>query len=160
MKSNHMVNITIGDTRYAVRIVRRMTLNAGREVYHLESYRESSFLAKAFVSKLSNLNLCDTLKIPTIKLSPSERRAVLNSVIEAALMFSSSEDNPDLADTCEIAYDDQRDTKITSNNLLLYRAKTVDYNELISLAFDILPGVSDLLFLESLSFPVKRALKA
>ena len=159
MNSDHVINISIEGTQYSVHVVRRMILNADREVYHLESYRDSSFLARAFVSKLSSLNLCDMLKIPIFKLSYAERRDVLHSVIETALLVTTHDENPDIRDTCEIIWDDQHDKKSFRSDLILYRARLVNYKEVLSLVFAILPGVSDLLFLESLSFPVKRALK-
>lgn len=160
MSSNNTVHFRIDDTEYSVRIVRRMKTKGDKEIYHMESYRESSFLAKAFVYKLSTLNLCDKLKIPISKLPPKERATVYNSVIDAALMLTTQDGNPSITDSCEILFDDQTESHIFRNGLTLYRARNVDYAELISLAFDILPGVSDLLLLESLAFPVKRALNA
>ncbi len=159
MSYNNVVSIKIDATEYSVRIVRRMKVNGDKDIYHVESYRESTFLAKAFVSKLSTLNLCDKLKIPIFKLSTKERANALNSVIEAALMFTTQDENSEITDSCEILFEGQRDEQhMLKSGLTLYRAWKVDYEELISLVFSILPGVSDLLFLESISFPVKRAL--
>ncbi|WP_026520425.1 hypothetical protein [Butyrivibrio sp. FCS006] len=160
MSSDHTVRFKIQDTEYSVRVVRRMNIKADQEIYHLESYRESSFLAKTFVTKLSGLNLCDKLKIPVMYLSAKERITILNSVIATALEFTASDETPDLTDYCGILYDDQKDRNLVQGSLILYRARNVDYEKLVSLAFDILPGVSDLVFLEALSFPVKRALRA
>ena len=160
MNSDHTVRFKVNGTEYSVRVVRRMSVKADQEVYHLESYRESFFLASAFVSKLSRLNLCDELKVPVMYLSPKERQTILNSVIAAALEYITSDELPDITDSCGILYDDQKDRNLSPNSLILYRARDVDYEKLVSLAFDILPGVSDLVFLEAFSFPVKRALKA
>ena len=146
MSSNNTVHFRIDDTEYSVRIVRRMKTKGDKEIYHLESYRESSFLAKAFVYRLSTLNLCDKLKIPISKLPPKERATVYNSVIDAALMLTTQDGNPSITDSCEILFDDQTESHIFRNGLTLYRARNVDYAELISLAFD--------------AFPVKRALNA
>ena len=160
MSYKNVVHITIDTTEYSVRVVRRMNIRNAKEVYHLESYRGDYFLARAFVSKLSSLNLCDQLKLPTTRLSPKEREATLNAVIETALMYTTQDENPAITDSCEVLFADQRERDIFRSGLTLYRSRTVDYAELISIAFNILPGVSDLLFLESLAFPVKRALKA